>query len=159
MPALFSFDNHTTMDKFISTVLKGGAIVYLIMLLTMLLWSPSVNAQSTPMHDLAIEITESYVDIVPVVEVFSLARVTTAGTILNANAFAGTDFGRVQAGVGMFHQTIWSETNTNFQAITPQVRYQGSNGFIYGGPAITQFSTPTTRDLNLGVEVGFMYFN
>lgn len=133
-------------------------IAYYLMLLALACTS-DMRAQVTPMHETAIDITESYVDIVPVVEVFSLARVTTAGTILNANAFAGTDFGRVQAGVGMFHQTMWSETNTNFQAITPQVRYQGSNGFIYGGPAITQFSTPTTRDLNLGVEVGFMYFN
>jgi len=54
------------MKNFIATVFSGAAIVFVLMALTMMLFNPfGASAQWTPMHQAALEITESYTTIVP----------------------------------------------------------------------------------------------
>ena len=54
------------MKNFIATVFSGAAIVFVLMALTMMLFNPfGASAQWTPMHQAALEITDSYTKIVP----------------------------------------------------------------------------------------------
>ena len=54
------------MKDFIATVFSAGAIVFVVMALTLMLFNPfGANAQWTPMHQAALEISESYVTTVP----------------------------------------------------------------------------------------------
>lgn len=53
------------MKDFIKTTIGAGVIVYIILAITaMLFWTPAC-AQWTPMHQAALEITDSYTEIVP----------------------------------------------------------------------------------------------
>lgn len=54
------------MKNFFATVMSAGAIVFVLMALTMMLFNPfGASAQWTPMHQMALDITDSYTKIVP----------------------------------------------------------------------------------------------
>ena len=54
------------MKNFFATVMSAGAIVFVLMALTMMLFNPfGASAQWTPMHQMAHDITNSYTKIVP----------------------------------------------------------------------------------------------
>ncbi len=129
-------------DKPKYSVLIGALIIFLFLLLG----SYTAGAQDT--LNTRQPLTATY-------QMFANVRSTQLGTAANTDFFAGVKSGNVSIGVGYLRQVFNAyNRNTDFQSFSPQARIGFDDGFLYLGPAFTNYRTGNYVEAGYGIEMG-----